>query len=173
MLIGPDRAECILDGTLGDLVEGDAANAVVGKVERLLQMPGDGFAFTVRVGGQIDHARLGRGPLEIGDRLFLGRHNFVRGFVALRDIKPELALGQVAHVAHARLHHISGTEKLVDRLGLLGALDDHQGGKVAVERRFGIIGRIFAGRRSWHARAFGAALPGTAFSVRFPRSAVR
>ena len=77
MLIGPERRECILDGTLGDLVESDAAHAVVGKVEGLLQMPGDGFAFAIRVGGEIDDARLGRGPLEIGDGIFLGRHNFV------------------------------------------------------------------------------------------------
>ncbi len=126
MLIGPDRAECILDGTLGDFVEGHAANAVVGQVECLLQVPGDGFAFAVRVGRQIDEPGLGGGSLELADRVFLGRHDFVRGLVALGDVEPELALGQVAHMAHARLHHIGRTEKLVDRLGLLGALDDHQ-----------------------------------------------
>ena len=93
MLIGPDLRECLLDGTLGDLVESDAADAVVGQVEGLLQVPGDGFAFAVGVGGQIDDAGLGRGSLELADRIFFGRHNFVRRLVALRDIEPELALG--------------------------------------------------------------------------------
>ena len=61
-------------------------------------------------------------------------------------------------MAHAGLHHISGAEKLVDRLGLLGALDDHQGRQVAVGREIRNYRRIFPGRRSWQRDAFGAAL---------------
>ena len=126
MLIGPDVAERILDGPLGDLVEGDAADPVVGQVEGLLQVPGDGFAFAVGVGREIDHAGLRRGSLELADRLLLGRHDFVRRLVAVRDVEPELALGQVAHVPHARLDDVARAEELVDRLGLLRALDDHE-----------------------------------------------
>ena len=113
---------------------------------------------------------LGRGALELGDRVFLGRHDFVRRLVALRDVEPELALGQVTHMAHAGLDHISGAEKLVDRLGLLGALDDHQGRPVAVGRWVRNHRRIFAGRRSWRAAPSGRPCAwALAFSVRFPR----
>ena len=73
MLIGPDVAEGLLDGALGDLVEGDAADPVVGQVERLLKVPGDGFALAVGVGRQVDQIGPGGLALQLADGLFLGR----------------------------------------------------------------------------------------------------
>ena len=57
MLIGRGVAEGLLDGALGDLVEGDAADPVVGELERLLEVPGDGLALAVGVGRQVDQCR--------------------------------------------------------------------------------------------------------------------
>ena len=62
-----DVAERLLDGPLGDLVEGHPADPVVGQVEGLLEVPGDRLALAVGVGRQVDHARPGR-PRASGRR---------------------------------------------------------------------------------------------------------
>ena len=63
-----DVAERVLDGPLGDLVEGHAADPLVGQVERLLQVPGDRLALAVGVGRQIDHVGPGGLALQLADR---------------------------------------------------------------------------------------------------------
>ena len=51
----------LADHALGDFVEGDAAGFFVGQLQQFLQMPGNGFAFPVRVGCEKDFfAVLGR-----------------------------------------------------------------------------------------------------------------
>ncbi len=139
-------------------MEGDAADTIIAEVEGLLKVPGDRLAFAVRVGGEIDDTGLGSGPLELADRLFLGRNDFVRRLVALGDVEAELALGQVAHMAHAGFDDIGRAKKLVDRLGLLGAFDDHQGGPGAIGGGFGIFGRISSRTALLVRGPFGAAL---------------
>ena len=44
--------QCLLDPFQGDFIEGDAF--VIFKAQHLLDMPTDAFAFTVRIGCQID-----------------------------------------------------------------------------------------------------------------------
>ena len=87
MLIGPDVAERVLDGAFGDLVEGDPADPVVGQVEGLLQVPGDGLALAVGVGRQVDHVGPGGLALQVAHGLLLGRHDLVRGLVAVRHVQ--------------------------------------------------------------------------------------
>ena len=100
-------AECILDGPFGDFVERHPANAVFLQVERLLQVPGDGFAFAVGVGRQIDQPGTGGGAFQVADRFLLGRHDLVGWLVAFGHLEAELPFGKIAHVAHAGLDHIS------------------------------------------------------------------
>ena len=122
-----DVAERLLDGPLGDLVEHDAADPLVGQVEHLLEVPGDRLALAVGVGRQVDDVGLGGLALQLGDRVLLARHDLVGRRVAVhRRRGPSLRFGQVADVPHARLDDVARAEELVDRLGLLGALDDHQ-----------------------------------------------
>ena len=55
-------------------------------------------------------------------------------------------LGQVANVANGGLHHEASTEILLDRLGLGGALDDHQLVVASSRRGAGLVrGRGFPG----------------------------
>ena len=145
----PDLVERLADGPLGDLVKGHAADPVVGEVERLLEVPGDGLPLAIRVGRQIDDLGPGGVAAEVADRVFLGRDDLIRGRVPVGDVEPELALGEVADVAHARLDDELGAQEFIDRLGLLGALDDHQRGAVAPRgRSLGRLGaRGLAGRR--------------------------
>ena len=126
-------AECLLDGPLGDFVERDPADAVFLQIERLLQVPGNGFAFAVRVSRQIDQPGPSGGAFQVADRFFLGRHDLVRCLVAFGHFEAELPFGKVAHMAHARLDHVSRAKELADRRGLLGALDDHERRTIAVE----------------------------------------
>ena len=102
----PDVAEGVLDGALGDFVKGDAADPVVGKVEGLLQVPGDRLALAVGVGRQVDDVGPGGLALQIADRVFLGRNDFIGRRVAMRHIQAELALGKVADMTHARLDDV-------------------------------------------------------------------
>ena len=57
MSMEPALLERLLDGRLGDFVERDAAGLLVLEAERFLEMPGDGLAFAVGVGRQVDHVR--------------------------------------------------------------------------------------------------------------------
>ena len=123
----PDLAECILHGAFGDFVESDASHPIIAEFESLLQVPGDGLALAVGVGRQIDDVGPGRLALQVAHGVFLGRYDFIGGRITVLHIQSELPLGKVANMAHACLDDVLGAEELVDRLGLLGALDDHQG----------------------------------------------
>ena len=95
MLIGRGVAEGVPDGLLGDLVEGDAADAVVRQLERLLQVPGDRLPLAVGVGRQVDQLGPGGGPLQVADRLLLGRDDLVRRGVARAPTSsPSFRLGR-------------------------------------------------------------------------------
>ena len=96
MLIGPECAERILDGPFGDFVERDPADAVFVQVERLLQMPGDRFALTVRVSREIDQTGTGRRAFQVADRFLLGRNDLVGRLVAVRHLEAELPFGKIA-----------------------------------------------------------------------------
>ena len=110
---------------LGDLVKGHPVGLVVGDIEQLLQVPGDGFSLPVRVGGQIDLARaLGR-LLQVADYVLLALDGLVVGDKAALDIHAQLALGQVPDMAHRRLYLIPRAKVFADGLCLGRGLYDH------------------------------------------------
>ena len=123
----PDMAKGVLDGAFGDFMKGDAAYPIVGKVEGLLQVPGDRLALAVGVGRQVDDVGPSGLALQIAHGVFLGRNDFIGGRVTMRHIHAELALGKIANVTHARLDDVFWAQELVDRPGLLGTFDDDQG----------------------------------------------
>jgi hypothetical protein len=65
----PGLLDALGDDFFGDLVEGHAAGLVVRQVQQLLQVPGDGLALAVRVGGEIHGVRRLRSLLQIGDNV--------------------------------------------------------------------------------------------------------
>ena len=69
-------------------------------LEDRLQVPADGLAFAVRVGGQDDRPRLLRRLLELGDDLAALGDDDVLGLEIVLDVDAELALRQVPDVAH-------------------------------------------------------------------------
>ena len=67
------------DGATGDFVEHHPAIARRIAADHLAQMPGDGLAFAVAVGGEIDVAGAGRGGGEFPHHLFLAGDDLVVG----------------------------------------------------------------------------------------------
>ena len=105
------------DGGVGDLVEADAAVAV-GQAQILLEMPGDGLPFPVRVGAQQDAVGLfGLVPQHLDD-VALAADGDVMGGVVMVEIHAHGALGQVADMAHAGLDHVILAQEAFDGLGL-------------------------------------------------------
>ena len=71
----------------------DPPDPIAGQAERLLEVPGDRLALAVGVGRQVDQVGLGGLALQLADGVLLGRHDLVRGLVAVRDVQAEPALG--------------------------------------------------------------------------------
>ena len=79
-------------------------------------MPGDGFAFPVRVGCQIDLVALLRLLLQRRDKLLLVLHFNVVRFEAVFDVHADLALGQVTDVSHGGLDGVAIAQVASDGL---------------------------------------------------------
>jgi hypothetical protein len=112
-------------GVAGDLLEqhpvsGHLAADLVGHV------PGDGFAFPVGVGGEIDLGCAFRRLLEIGQRLGLALDGHVLGLEPAVHVHTQLPGGEVAEVADRGLHVVPGAQVLANGLGLGGRLDDDE-----------------------------------------------
>ena len=140
-----DVLERLLDGAVGDLVERDPAHPLVGESQGHLEVPGDGFPLAVGVGREVDDVGLGGLLLQFGDGRLLLVGDEISGLVAVRHVDADVPalFGEVADVPHARLDHVTRTEELVDRLGLLGAFDDDQRLARAAALPCGGKGRLF------------------------------
>ena len=87
-------------------MENDAAGFPGRQLERLQQMPGDGFPLPVLIGGQPDRIGL---PGQLGELrhhfLLVGGHHVLR-LEAVFHIHAQLMLFQVPDVADGGLHQI-------------------------------------------------------------------
>ena len=89
----------ILDNVFGNGVESDAARLILGNTEFVRQMPGNGFAFAVRVCCEKDFIGILRFFFERADDIaFAADIDIMRRKVIL-DINAERAFGQVADMA--------------------------------------------------------------------------
>ena len=124
------RGEGIGDGALGDLAEGHSPGLVVGDVYGLDDVPGDGLALAVEVGGQV-HDVGRRGRLADGVELLATvLVDDVLGREVVLDVHAELALarvlGQVTDVAVRGQHLVAVAKIPFDRPRLGRRLDDHE-----------------------------------------------
>ena len=119
--------EGVENGGLGDFVEDHAFGGLDVEVQGVGEVPGDGFAFAVQVGGEVDFGGVFGGGFEFGDQLFAGVEDGVGGGEGMLDVDVEALLGHVAHMAHGGFHGEAAAEVLVDGLGLGGGFDDDQG----------------------------------------------
>ena len=110
----------------GDLIERDPPRLLIRQVQKMLQMPADGFAFAVRVGGEVDGLAPLCRRLELLDDILFALDGPVIGGEIPVHVHAQRALGQVPQVAHTGLHLIIGAQILADGLGFGGGLHDHQ-----------------------------------------------
>ena len=93
--------ERLFDGALGNFVKGHPLEfAFKRPFEQFLQMPGNGFSFTVRVGGQINAVRLFRGGFDLFHHFRAARILHIHRRKMILDIHPDGPLRQIAHMSH-------------------------------------------------------------------------
>src|SRR4029077_771272 len=90
----------LLDRLLGDLVEQDTVDLAVNLADLVGKMPCDSLALTIGVGGEVDILFVLGGGADSFDNLRLAGDHLVIGLETAFDIDPQLALGQVHHMAH-------------------------------------------------------------------------
>ena len=115
---GPRGGDGLVDHFFGDLIEGDPVSAVVGQLQKLLEVPGNGLPLPVRVGGQKDLVTLLGRLFQVGDDLLLPFDGLVVRYEAVLHIHADLAFGQVPDVTHGRLDLIIRSKVFADGLGL-------------------------------------------------------
>jgi hypothetical protein len=129
--------EGLLDGALRDLVEDHAAEALLAPHSQGFgEVPADGLALPVGIGGQVDRLRLLGGRAQLVQHLALGGEDGVLdreaslGVDAADDVGGVLralgVLGQVPDVAHGGHDAEVAAEVLVYGLRLGGRLDDDE-----------------------------------------------
>ena len=127
MLIeGPRGADGFLDRGLGDGVEGDAA--VLALAQELADVPGDGLALAVGVGGEDDLLRVLDQSPQLGDVAAGAFQHLVGGGdlpILEGDGQPSLG-GKVSHMAERRGDAVLRAEHLLDLPDLVGRLDDDE-----------------------------------------------
>ena len=133
------------DRRLGDFVEHHPADRHAG-LERLQQVPGDGFTLAVTVGGQIELVDVLEEALEFADRGLLVRADDVKRLEVAIDVHPQTgpllrlvlgghvgsALGQVPDMAAGGLHDVIAAQISGDLAGFGGRLDDDKTPNAAV-----------------------------------------
>ena len=144
-------------GALGDLVEDDALHLLAGLGRKFLgDVPADGLAFAVGVGGEVDGRRVGGRRLDLLENLFPGREDLVlggeppgdvdtgdlepgsgfpflglfrpcgRAFLGAGNADGDPLLGKVPDMAHGGLDLVVLPQVLVDGLGFSRRFDDDE-----------------------------------------------
>ena len=86
-------------------------------------MPADRFAFAIGVGRDVDVRRVLRGVLQLLDDLLARHERLVLFGEVVVDVHTQLALRQIADVAHRRDHLVVAPEIFVDGLRLRRRFD--------------------------------------------------
>ena len=114
----PGSSNALGNDLFRDFVEGDPAGLGVRQIQQLLQVPGNGFSFPVRVGCQVHLLAGVGGVLQRSDGLLLSFDGLVVRLEAVFQIHAHLALGQVADMPHGGQHLVAGPQIFSDGLCL-------------------------------------------------------
>ena len=89
-------------------------------------MLADCFAFTVRIGGQVNRLRFLRRRAQLAHNFFLrGNDGVLRGEVVV-DIHSQLVLGEILDMTYRGLDRVSTAQVFRDGPGLGGRLNDDE-----------------------------------------------
>ena len=129
---GSGIGDGLLYHLLGDLIKCHTICLVLRQLQKLLQMPGDSFALTVRVSCQVyGICRLCR-LAQVGNDLRLAFHRDILRLKAVVNIHAHGALGQIPQVAHAGLNGILRSQIFSNGLRLGRRLHNYEIGSCHV-----------------------------------------
>ena len=115
---GAGVGHALLHPFFGDLVEGDPVGGRRVQTQQVGQVPADGLAFPVRVGGQQHAVALFGLGLQLLDQLLLALDGDILGLVPVFNVNAQLAGRQIPHMAHAGGHLVPAAQVLANGLGL-------------------------------------------------------
>ncbi len=119
-------SESLGNGVPRDLVKNDALDGQTADLDCFDQMPGDGLALPVRVGGQIDLSRFLGFSSKLLNHLELFFRDAVRGLKIVFYIHAEPGPEQIAHMTDGGLDPITTAQELAHRACLGWRFNDHQ-----------------------------------------------
>ena len=114
------------DDLLRDLVEGHALGLIVRQIQQLLQVPGDGLALAVRVGGKINKACVLGSLFQLVAQLTLASDVDIFRCKIVFDVHTQTAFGQITHMTHRSHDLIALAQIFLDGLCLCRRLHDYQ-----------------------------------------------
>ena len=114
------------DHFLGDLVEGNTLGLLIGQLQQLLQVPGNGLTLTVRVSCQIHGAHRSSILLQLLYKFLLATDRDILRFEILLQVYTHFAFGQIPEMAHAGFYNIIRPQILANGLGFGGGLHDYE-----------------------------------------------
>ena len=105
---------------------GRIGHALAGRqAEHVLEMPRNGLAFAVRVGGQIDFIRFSGQHPESGHHVFFVRRDLIHR-PEIGRFKTVALIGQIAYMAHGGGHPPFRRQKTLQLLDLAGRFHNQQ-----------------------------------------------
>ena len=113
----------MVDRGLGDLVEDHPLHRDL-RLQVLEQVPADGLALAVFVGGEVQLAGVLHQHPQLFDDLGAALGQLVRRLETVVDIDRQTLAGQVGDVADRGAHVERSSQELGDGLGLRGRFDD-------------------------------------------------
>ncbi len=122
---GAGMGHTLLHAFFGDLIKGDAVGLGRVQTQNVGQMPADGLAFAVRVGGQQNAVGMLGLVLQFADQLFLAFDGDIARRVAVFHVDAQLGGGQVADMAHAGRDLVVFAKVFADGLCLGRGFHDH------------------------------------------------
>ncbi len=116
-----------LDCCFCNLVKCNAADRLfLVQIQRVQQMPADGFPFAVRVSCKEYFVRIFRIPPQLAQKLAFAADGDIFGFKIILDVNTQLAFRQIADMPHGSLNFIAAPQKFADGRSFRGRFHDNQ-----------------------------------------------
>ena len=112
--------------TFGHLVEGDPFGLLGIQLQSGTQVPGNGFAFPVRVGSQIDRGCLFGLLLELLDQFSFSPYIDEMGLKIVFGVHCKGGFGQIPYMSYRCHHFVSGAQVAFQTGSFCGRFDDYQ-----------------------------------------------
>ena len=104
----------VLDRARSNFVELDALDVLGLVTDNFRHVPGNGLPLAIRVRGKVHRVGLGRRSAKIADHVLFVFDHFIMRREVVFLVHTKRAGRQIAHMAHAGLHHVLRSQKFFD-----------------------------------------------------------